>query len=107
MPDRARLTRGRIAAALVAAQAAWAAAGFVVPGLPGWKMFSKVTNARARLVDATGEAVEVYDLIPKDVYLVNSASTRAVAAWQCRTRPERAPWRLVWPDGTSEDACAR
>ncbi|UPT75690.1 MAG: hypothetical protein M0D55_08475 [Elusimicrobiota bacterium] len=107
MPDRARLTRGGAAAALVAAQAAWFAAGFVFPALPGWTMFAKVEPARARLVDATGLAVEVYDLIPKDVYLVDRAGARAIASWQCRTRPEGAPWKLVWPDDVAEDACAR
>lgn len=105
MPDRAGLSR--TAALLVALQAAWAAAAFVFPGLPGWTMFAKVEPARARLVDATGEAVEVHDLLPKDVYLIDRAGTRAIAAWQCRQRPERAPWRLEWPDGTREDACAR
>ncbi len=106
MPGRARL-KPRAAAALVAAQAAWCAAGFVFPALPGWAMFATVAPARARLVDSAGEAVEVHDLLPKDVYLIDRAGTRAVAAWQCRVRPERAPWRLEWPDGTSEDACAR
>lgn len=107
MSDRTHgLTVGRAAAALVAVQVAWTAAGFVFPALPGWTMFAKVEEARARLVDATGEAVEVHDLIPKDVYLIDRSGTRAIAAWQCRTRPERAPWSLEWPDGTREDACA-
>lgn len=69
-------------------------------------MFAKSEPAGARLIDASGEAVEVYDLLPRDVYLIDRAGTRSIAAWQCRTRPERAPWRLVWPDGLEEDACA-
>ena len=98
--------RTRVAAALLAAQAAWAAAGFLFPALPGWTMFAKAEPAGARLVDASGEAVEVYDLLPRDVYLIDRAGTRAIAAWECRTRPERAPWRLVWPDGKEENPCA-
>ena len=70
-------------------------------------MFAKAERASARLVDRTGEAVEIYDLIPRDVYLIDRAGTRAIAAWECRARPERAPWRLVWPDGTEEDACSK
>jgi hypothetical protein len=103
VPDRTRVS----AKILLAVTAAWAAAGLVFPGLPGWTMFAKAEPASARLIDATGEAVEVYDLLPRDVYLIDRAGTRAIAAWQCRTRPERAPWRLRWPDGAEEDACAK
>ena len=92
---------------LFAAQVAWAAAGLIIPSLPGWTMFAKAERASARLVDTTGEAVEIYDLLPRDVYLIDRAGTRAIAAWQCRTHPDRAPWRLVWSDGTEEDVCAK
>lgn len=106
MPDRTRRLN-LAAAALFAATAAWSAAGFFFPALPGWTMFAKAEPAAAELSDATGEAVKVYDLLPRDVYLVDPAGTRAVAAWQCRVRPERAPWTLIWPGGTQEDACAK
>jgi hypothetical protein len=96
---------GVAALALVAAQAAWFAAGFVFPALPGWTMFAKVEPARARLIDASGQAVEVHDLIPRDVYLIDRSGARAIASWECRAKPERGPWRLKWADGTEENPC--
>ena len=69
-------------------------------------MFSKVEPARARLVDGGGQAVEIHDLIPADVYLIDRPGTRAIASWECRTNIQRGPWTLEWPDGTSEKPCA-
>lgn len=104
MLDQAHL--GRLAAtALIAAQTAWIAAGFVFPSLPGWTMFAKLEPARARLIDAAGEAVEIHDLIPRDVYLIDRAGARAVAVWECKAKPERGPWRLEWSDGAEENPC--
>lgn len=95
------------AVALIAGQAAWAAAGAVFPGLPGWTMFSRVERARAELVDRDGRVRDLFSFVPPDVYVVDAAGAAAVAAWVCRAEPARAPWTLRWEDGRTEPACAR
>lgn len=104
MPDRTRVA----ATVLLAAQAAWAAAGFVFPGLPGWTMFSKVERAHARLIDGKGVALDLYGLLPRDVYLVDKRQTRLAAKWHCAPLAERGPWTLEWADGSPwEDPCPK
>ena len=106
--NKVRSGRGveRLAFALVAAQAAWAAAGFVFPSLPGWVMFSRAEPVRARLADRDGISEDLFAFVPRDVYVVNRDGAREVAAFVCRSRPERAPWKLVWTDdGSAEAAC--
>lgn len=97
-----------LSAAIFAAQVAWTAAGLVFPALPGWRMFARVERVDADIVDATGTAVDLASFLPRDLYAPDAATARAVAAFVCRTRPERGPWTLVWrPSGRREEACAR
>lgn len=105
MPERTRRLDRTAAAALFAATAAWNAAGFFFPALPGWTMFSRAEPAPSRLVDRDGKEESLYALLPRDVYLIDADSSRAVAAFACRRFPERAPWRLRWDDGRTEAAC--
>lgn len=91
--------------ALVAAQAAWIAAGFVFPDLPGWTMFARVEHVSASLLDRDGRAEDIFSFVARDVYVTDASGARAVAAFVCRRRPERAPWRIRWSDGRVEDAC--
>lgn len=62
-------------------------------------MFAKAEKARARIISADGVAMDLYGLIPRDVYLIDKAGARAVAAWQCASRPDQGPWTLEWADG--------
>lgn len=100
--------KGRELAALtlIAAQAAWAAAGFVFPSLPGWTMFARFERLPTTLVDKDGRTESLYAFVPKDVYVSGLSGARAIAAFACRRMPERAPWRLRWKDGRAENACA-
>jgi len=91
---------------LVAAQAAWAGAGFVFPSLPGWTMFARFERLPSALVDKDGKAESLYDFVPKDVYVTGMSGARAIASFACRRMPERAPWRLLWKDGRVEYACS-
>lgn len=90
---------------LVAAQAAWVAACFVFPDLPGWTMFAHVERLPSALIDKDGRRESLYDFVPKDVYVTGVSGARAIAAFACRRLPERAPWKLAWTDGRVEDAC--
>ena len=97
-----------VCAALFAAEVAWAAAGLVYPSLPGWRMFARVERVEADLVDASGASADLFSFVPRDLYVPDAATARAVAASVCRARPNRGPWTLVWrADGRREDACAR
>ncbi len=101
------MSRRQFAAlALIAAQAAWAGAGFVFPSLPGWTMFASVERLPSTLVDKDGRSESLYAFVPKDVYVTGATGARAIALFACRRMPERAPWKLVWKDGRAEDACA-
>lgn len=77
------------------------------PALPGWRMFARVERTGADLIDAKGASVDLASFVPRDLYVTDRATARAVAAFVCRSRPERAPWVLAWRDGGREDACAR
>lgn len=104
-PVKRRNAAELAAMTLVAAQAAWIAAGFVFPSLPGWTMFARVERVRATLVDNARREADLYDFVPRDVYVIDASGARAIAAFVCRARPERAPWVLRWDDGREEDAC--
>lgn len=65
-------------------------------------------RVEAALVDATGASEDLARFVPRDLYVPDRETARAVAAFVCRTRPARAPWSLEWrADGTREDACPR
>ncbi len=97
-----------VCAALFACEVAWAAAGLAFPALPGWRMFARVERVDADLVDKTGAAFDAASFVPRDLYITDAATARAVAVFVCRTRPARGPWVLVWrADGRREDACPR
>lgn len=101
------MSRRQFAAlAMIAAQAAWAGAGFVFPSLPGWTMFARFERLPSTLVDKDGRTESLYAFVPKDVYVTGISGARAIAAFACRKMPERAPWKLAWKDGRAEDACA-
>lgn len=102
---RAPIDAETAAACLLAAQTAWAAAGFVFPALPGWTMFARFERLPTTLVDKDGRRESLYAFVPKDVYVSGLSGARAIAAFACRRRPERTPWKLLWKDGRSEDAC--
>lgn len=71
-------------------------------------MFSRVEPAGAVLMDAGGRARDLYDFVPPDLYVTDRAAARAVAAFVCRSRPELAPWTIVWrAGGAREAACPR
>ena len=95
------------ASALIAAQTAWIAAGFVFPSLPGWTMFARVERTPSILVDRNGRTESLFAFVPRDLYVIDAQGARAVAAFACRTHPERAPWILRWDDGSTENACSR
>lgn len=97
----------RAAFLLLAAQLAWAAAGAVLPSLPGWTMFARFERVSARLVDRDGREQDLFASVPRDVYVADAGSARAVAAHVCRSQPARAPWTLRWADGREEPACGR
>ena len=104
-PIKRRSAAELAAMALVAAQAAWIGAGFVFPSLPGWTMFARCERLPSILVDKDGRSESLYAFVPRDVYVIDLSGARAVAAFACRRLPDRAPWRLRWSDGRTEDAC--
>lgn len=91
---------------LVAAQTAWIGAGFVFHALPGWTMFARFERLPSTLVDKDGRVENLYDFVPKDVYVTGLSGARAIALFACRRMPERASWRLLWKDGREEYACS-
>jgi hypothetical protein len=58
-------------------------------------------------MDAAGRARDLDDFVPRDLYVTDRATARAVAAFVCRTRPELAPWTLVWRAGGAREAACR
>lgn len=68
-------------------------------------MFARAEAAPWTIIDRNDSRESLYEFIPRDVYLVDAAGSRAVAAFVCSRQPDRAPWMLVWPDGPTEYPC--
>ncbi len=103
--SRARLRA--VCAALLAAEAAWAAASLLFPALPGWRMFARVEDMPAALEDGSGRRYRLLTFVPGDVYVTSMDSERAIARFVCASRPDERPWTLLWGPGGRQDACAQ
>tara|TARA_B100001750_G_scaffold97901_1_gene77497 strand:- start:760 stop:1131 length:372 start_codon:yes stop_codon:yes gene_type:complete len=92
-----------------------AAVSFVVPAVPGWRMFSHVEALRYRMVTAEGEVVRYDDVAPLPHYITNPAPLLGAAAWLAdhegrevglSLRGDRTLDLVVAPSGTIR-ACGR
>ena len=86
----------RLFRALLWLDLAWCAASLVLPGLPGWKMFSHGASPRFSVTDASGRAVDVGAWLPAHATLQDARAVVEVARFGCARRLAAAPLVVVF-----------
>ena len=94
---------GRLASlfrALLVLDVAWCLASVMLPGLPGWKMFSAGAAPSFTVTDASGSAVDLRPFLPSHAVLGDARTVVEVARFACRRERLQAPARVTFGERT-------